>query len=54
MPDDSPPSDNDQRLDEMARQACLLAEHFRRGEVDHAGWLLREIAAELRHIQKPT
>ena len=53
MPDDSSLDDALPELDRMARQACCLAECLRRGEVDNADWLVREIAAELQDFQKP-
>lgn len=54
MPDDFSPPDKDQELDRMARQADCLAEYFRRGEIEHAYWLMRVLVTGLRNIRKRT
>jgi ribosomal protein S15P/S13E len=54
MADQSTCNDTAQKLRAMARQAGCLAEYLRRGDVEMAHWLLRELKSELHELDDPT
>jgi hypothetical protein len=54
MADQSPCNDTAPKLRAMARQAGCLAEYLRRGDVELARWLLRELKSALHELDQRT
>jgi len=50
MPDERSPHDRRHNLHDLARQACLLEAFLRRGDIEHARWMVLELCDALRDL----